>query len=372
MTMKNEFERYGIQPNDRPSGNLELQLRCMIRVFRLIRAELKSNAGLPWKKRMRAWKSGFSSNSWVICNLDENNPRFYLSDLQMALKGYKINGFFTPIIGNKLMLSGLLHSQHIPHPDIVSTIDHGQMFAEDRPFEPDLERTLSASLERYPSQVFRPSWSGGGNGVFILNRVQEGLKLNGREIKLEEVCALLSRLDRYLATEFQQQARYARTIYPGATNTIRVMSLWDMEHGQPFVAAMSHRFGSFRSGATDNFHGGHGGLCATVNLESSTLGKAARLSADNHLVWMSSHPDTGERIEDVAIPGLGKCIEGVLKAASHFPFCPFIGWDVVITEDGYSILEANTLPALAVVQVHTPLLKDPRSRQFFQYQGMVT
>ena len=131
MTMKNEFERYGIQPNDRPSGSLELQLRCMIRVFRLIRAELKSNAGLPWKKRMRAWKSGFSSNSWVICNLDENNPEFYLSDLQMALKGYKINGFFTPITGNKLILSRLLDSHNIPHPDIVSTIDHGRMLAED-------------------------------------------------------------------------------------------------------------------------------------------------------------------------------------------------------------------------------------------------
>jgi hypothetical protein len=34
-------------------------------------------------------------------------------------------------------------------------------------------------------------------------------------------------------------------------------------------------------------------------------------------------------------------------------------------------LEAKTLRGFAVVQVHTPLLKDPRTRQFFHHWGMV-
>ena len=38
-------------------------------------------------------------------NLDENDPELYLPDLRVALKGYKINGFFNSIIGNKLVLA---------------------------------------------------------------------------------------------------------------------------------------------------------------------------------------------------------------------------------------------------------------------------
>ena len=101
------------------------------------------------------------------------------------------------------------------------------------------------------------------------------------------------------------------------------------------------------------------------------MGKAVMQSSDKKIIWESSHPDTGEPIEGVVIPGLDNCIEGLLQAASHLPFCPCIGWDVVITEDGFSILEANPIPGLIIVQIHTPLLIDPRTRQFFQRWGVV-
>ncbi len=371
MTAKNQFERYGILPNVRPSGRLELQLRCMVRFYRTIFAELKSKPGLPWKQRLRAWKSGFSSKSWILYNLAENDPDLYLPDLPVALKSYKINGFFNPIIGNKLVLSRLLAAHRIPHPDVVSIILEGQLIEDDARFDPDLPQALSRTLDRYPRQVFRPTWSGSGQGVFFLSRDDDGLKLNGKEVTPQEVCALLSRLDRYLSTEFKEQGAYARNIYPGSTNTLRILSLWDVKSGDPFIAAVSHRFGSVRSGPLDNWHQGRGGVCASVDVETATLGQAATLSPDQRLVWVSSHPDTGEPIEGVVIPGLKKGIEGVLNAASHFPFCPCIGWDVVLTEDDFSILEANPLPAMAVLQVHTPLLQDPRSRQFFHRWGMV-
>lgn len=371
MTAKSEFERFGILPNVRLSGSLELQLRCLVLFSRAVFSELKSKTGLPWKQRLRAWKSGFSSNSWMVYNLAENDPKLYLPDLSTRLRSFKINGFFNPIIGNKLILSRLLAVHQIPHPAVVSIILDGQLFEDDAPFDPDMSQALSRTLDRYPRQVFRPTWSGGGQGVFFLNRDHDGLKLNGEEVTSEEVCAFLSRLDRYLSTEFQEQGAYAKKIYPGSTNTIRLLSLWDVKNGNPFIAAVSHRFGSSRSAPIDNWHQGRGGFCASVDVETSTLGQAAMLSSDQQLVWVPSHPETGEPIEGVVIPGLNNCIEGLLNAASHLPFCPCIGWDVVLTKDGFSILEANPMPAMDVWQVHTPLLQDPRTRQFFQRWGLV-
>jgi len=370
MTGKVNFKRFGILPNLRTRGGLELQLRCIVHFSRAAMAELKSKTGLHWKTRLRAWRFGFSSKSWDMYKLDENDPGLYLADLGTLLKSYKINGFFNPIIGNKLVLSRLLTAHRIPHPDVVSIILDGQLIEENAPFDPDLPRALSRTLDRYPRQVFRPTWSGAGQGVFFLSREDDGLKLNGEEVTLEEACIYLSGLNRYLATEFLEQAAYARKIYPGSTNTIRVMSLWDEKRGEPFVAAISHRFGSSHSGMIDNWHQGTGGVCASVDEETSTLGRGLRRASDGRMVRESSHPETGEAIEGVAIPGLKDGIEGVLTAARHFPFCPMIGWDLLLSEEGFNILEANPLPGLTIVQVHTPLLKDPRSRQFFQRWGM--
>ena len=371
MKTKSRFEHFGILPNVRRSGGLELQLRCWVRFSRAVFSELKSRTGLPWKQRVRAWRSGFSSKAWLLYNLAENNPDLYVADLRQELKIYKINGFSNPIVGNKLVLSRLLATHQIPHPDVVSIIHDGQLFDAGAPFDPDMPQALSRTLDRFPSQVFRPTWSGSGQGVFFLSRDDDGLKLNGNELTLEEVCAFLSELDRYLSTEFQEQAAYARKIYPGSTNTLRILSIWDMSNGAPFIAAVTHRFGTSRSAPIDNWHLGRGGVCASVDPATSTMGKASTRTSDDELIRVSSHPDTAEPIEGVVIPGLSNCIEGLLKAASQLPFCPLIGWDVVITEDGFSILEANTLPGFAVAQIHTPLLQDPRTRQFFSRWGMV-
>ena len=122
MTWAKELERFDVLPCKRSSGRLELELRCLVRVPRLIRAELKSGPRLPWKQRLRSWKSGFTSNSWVMYNLAENDPDQYVTDLSWVLKMYKINGFYNPIVGNKLIASRLFERHGIPHPNVVSYV----------------------------------------------------------------------------------------------------------------------------------------------------------------------------------------------------------------------------------------------------------
>ena len=133
-----------------------------------------------------------------------------------------------------------------------------------------------------------------------------------------------NQLDRYLSTAFEEQAAYARTIFPDSTNTLRILTLRDETSHESFVAAVTHRFGLSRTTPIDNWHKGTGGICASVDVETSSLGQAVTVSSDNQLVWHSSHPETGELIEGVEIPGLINCLEGLLEAANHFPFCPRI------------------------------------------------
>ena len=130
MKLKNELERFGVASSVRPSGDFELRLRCYARFLRAVRNELKSKQGLPWKQRLKAWKLGFSSQTWVLYGLAENDPQQYLSDISARLGVYKINGFFNPIIGNKLVFSRLAAAHGIPHPEVVSIIIDGRLIED--------------------------------------------------------------------------------------------------------------------------------------------------------------------------------------------------------------------------------------------------
>jgi hypothetical protein len=43
----------------------------------------------------------------------------------------------------------------------------------------------------------------------------------------------------------------------------------------------------------------------------------------------------------------------------------------VVTEGGFKVLEGNNHPGLALIQMHCPLLGDPRLRAFYTRHGVV-
>lgn len=341
-----------------------------MRFFDALWAELRSQTGLPFSTRLKAWRCGFSSKAWKICQLDDKDPALYLADLKAAWRGYRINGFYNPVLGNKLLLSRLLSAHGAPHPEVVALVANGRLYDGEGRAGDNAATTVHRSLERCPQQVYRPALAGNGEGIFFLQMKGSVITLNGKRTSVEEVCRLLKGLNGYVVTEYVQQAAYARQIFDGSTNTLRILTLWDQDSDRPFVAALVHRFGSRRSGLTDHWHQGRGGVCAAVDRESGTLGPAALLSGDGQLTWTSRHPDTREAIEGVEVPGLASCLATMLKIAGHFPYCPSIGWDVVLQDKGFSVIEANTSQGLLIMQVHEPLLKDPRTRDFYERWGM--
>jgi hypothetical protein len=373
------FQRFGILPHARWRGRLELELRGLVRFARQIRRELFSPFRVGPRRRLQAWRHGFSSMAWVLYGLPENDPALYLGDLFLPARAYKINGLANPILGDKLVLSHLLAAFGLPHPAVVGLVLDGRLTPAETsrrgpagaPGRLECDRVLEAMVERHPRIVFRPTQSGAGQGVFFLDARDGGYRLNGHGATTEEVCSLLGGLHHYVATGFVDQAAYAREIFPDSANTLRVLTLWDETRREPFVAAVTHRFGSERSAPLDNWHQGRGGVVAAVDVDTATLGRAVTLAEDKTVAWMSNHPDTGRRIEGVAISGLRASLDGLLDAAARVPFCPLIGWDVLITDTGYSVIEANPMPGLYVWQVHVPLLVDPRTRAFFERRRVV-
>lgn len=360
------FAKFGIPANRRPAGDMELALRSWVRYLRGWRMELA--AGGRWGDRLRAWPRGFTTASWRLFGLDQHDPDLFAADFPLVLRGTRINGFWNPIVGNKLVLSYIARATGVPCPPILGCIVRGRPhdFAGRRSSE--LLDTLADWSEGEQGLVFRPHWSGGGEGVFFVDRRGGRWSINGHPAEPDDLRQVVGNLDRYLVTRRLEQARYAREIFPRTANTLRVLTLRD--DAGPFVAAAVHRFGSSHSFPVDNFHQGRGGLCAAMDRESGVMGKAATTDPTGRPVLHTHHPETGAPIEGVQVTHYHEAIAGLLRLCEALPEARSVGWDVLITEDGYSVLEGNSPPSMSVWQVHQPLRADPRIARFLAAHGV--
>ncbi|MFH1153274.1 MAG: sugar-transfer associated ATP-grasp domain-containing protein [Pseudomonadota bacterium] len=337
-----------------------------------VRAEKLCTVKLPLAKRFKAWRMGFTSASYAIYGLDKQKPDDYLRDFSDI--NYTLNNPGAHSVNNKFTFSNMMTRATIPTPGIIALINGGSIaypIRQDAPDRGDLTANVDAWLEHYGKLVFRPTCGGGGAGVFFMDRSGGRLTVNREPQDLVDVCSYLKRQSSYLVTEFVEQANYARRIYPDVTNTVRVLTIWDSITKHPVITNAAHRFGSSRSFPVDNFHGGLGGLCSPIDLNSGELGPGLRLSESGSLFHHNKHPETEGQIAGIKIPNWEKVKQLILEAAKTCAVSPYIGWDIIITEQGCSFIEGNSPPGVMVWQVHNPLLRDLRLKRFYMEQGMI-
>lgn len=365
--------RYRIAPlAPRGESRIKRGLTWLARMLRFARREMTSPIRLPLARRWGAWRRGFSTRSYVIYGLDAHDPRHYLSDYASIARADRVNGPFNAVVGNKLAFARAMALYGLRHPRVHAVLDRGVVHSLDAPGPGSSVRSwLADGLTAGRRVVCKPAAAGSGQGIIFVTRVPTGVLVNDVPASLDDADVLLAPLRRYLITEFAEQADYAARIYPGTTNTVRILTLWDMDLGAPFAAAAVHRFGTVRSAPVDNWHGGWGGLSAGIGVDTGTLGPGATLSDRSRLVWHERHPESGAPIAGVRVEGWPSTVEMVLAAAARFPEAPAIGWDLVITRDGCSFLEGNCPPGVYVWQVHAPLLADPRVRRFYREHGVI-
>jgi hypothetical protein len=322
---------------------------------------------LPWKQSVRAWSLGFSEWSYLLYDLERRDPNHFLSDRDQALKAHRILGRRIELVRDKWNFTGLLQSAQFPQPHLYGRLCGGRFFAQDQGGDSDLPRLLN-SVGRL---VIRPSWGGGGWGIFFLECDGQSVLVNGIPATPDQLQALLRNASDSVVTAFEQQAAYAAEIYPHSTNTLRVLVLWDDVEDRPFLAAAAHRFGSRRSGLLDNFHGGRGGLSAPID-NNGVIGAALTLGPQGQRLRYAHHPDTGALIEGVAIPDWQPLVSQLLDHVARLPFLQAVGWDLVKTPGGWSCLEGNPNPGTKVWQAHHGLLEQDRVRRFYQRHGVIT
>jgi len=219
--------------------------------------------------------------------------------------------------------------------------------------------------------VLKPCVDGnGGAGVFVYERRDGAHVVNGVLVTPNDLGRRLGG-GVWLVCAYVEQADYARTIFPDVANTIRVLTMYDDEAGQAFAAAAVHRFGTRAQGPTAVDNWSRGGLTAAIDLAGGCLGRAYGFPSAGGLVTHATHPDTGTPIEGAVVSGWPAVRDGIVALATRLPFLPYVGWDVVVTDEGYQVIEGNRRPDVNLLQVHRPLLADPRVRRFYERHGVL-
>ncbi|WP_265111787.1 sugar-transfer associated ATP-grasp domain-containing protein [Halosolutus halophilus] len=385
--------------------------RTIAQARKLARAERRSGSSfdLSLRQRFRGYRRGFLSKSRVIYDFEAHDHEAYLTDYQRFLGTKRINGHWNALIDNKLAFHRVLGEFPTHRPIVYGLLADGRFHA----FDPDgafrNERAADEALEdetdgrgtvlndggvepEQSSPSTRPTaapidwvderlsngdrlvlkWfsGGGGNNVSFLERRDDTYYYDGSPTSEAELDETLASLENYLVCEFVEQADYANELFPGTTNTIRVLTMFDERDREAFVPIAIHRLGTRASVPVDNFS--NGGLSAEIDRERGRLSAAAAYPTEGSVEWHETHPDTGTRIEGTDVPGWASVRDRLLEIAETLSHVPYVGWDLVVTGEGeFSIIEANSYPGVASLQVHRPLLAEERTRRFYRYHGVI-
>lgn len=351
---------------------LKHRYRHLRLLWRLVRDELQSHTPVPIRHRIALYRRGCLSRSYALYDLARYPIEAYISDWEKACMslfyqsrnpraGYEYG------VNNKLFSTALL-GQYVRVPQIYACIEHGQVLplaSNDKFQRPwsEICQSLGGVL------VFKPTAGGQGKGVFMLSCEGGDLLINGEHYKESDVDGCIKNLDEYLVVEFIRQGACAMRLFPESTNTLRVITIIDPSDGRPYMPIAMHRIGRMASRPVDNSH--RGGVSAEVDCDTGILQRVAARDRKGRLSWHEVHPETGAPISGVQIPNWGGIKQKILDTASRLAFYKFMSWDIIVTDDGFAVIEADVVSGLRSLQQHRPLLLDDRLRRFMEYHGLI-
>lgn len=144
-----------------------------------------------------------------------------------------------------------------------------------------------------------------------------------------------------------------------------MLCVWNVEINGFYVARCFHRFGSNGS-LIDNLGGGNACL-HFVDIETGVLEPAGMTNNNNYGERYSDNVihASGKNLAGLMIPRFNEIKDKVIEISNSMPFLKYVGWDIAITNDGFKIIEANSLTSLGVLQRQGGYLDDPRLRKIF-------
>lgn len=221
-------------------------------------------------------------------------------------------------------------------------------------------------LEEEKALAFKRIRGRAGIG-FIVGRYQKNDRFTFNDVpyNCQEAEKYISSLDGYIVSEFVQQCSLYEKIWSKTTHTLRIQTSNVMKGKAEAVFAFL-RFGSSKALYFVSHVISPGIYTAYIDVKTGEVKTVITADEKGKAVHVTEHPDTGVNML-CPVPHwdliVSKCIEMHDKKLSNLSW---LGWDIVITDDGFRILEINTLSGVVGVEAFDPILGSEKLKPHFR------
>lgn len=303
---------------------------------------VRNNFKVPFLTKVRANLNGYLGDQYILYDFKHTDKNEYLSEFDWYRSRY-INEPFDFAFNNKVVCAEMLkhhirfsRNYFIINKGVLHDFEHGPL-AFDAVFDKIIEEG---------KLVIKPFAMGKGNGVHLLSYEDGKFFMDTEEKTREELEAYLKKLDMYVFCEYIHQHPYSDKLYDKTTNTIRFITMRDIDTHEMKVFRAVQRIGRKETIPVDN--GSKGGLVANIDLETGMLSEAKCLK---ELGSWDVHPDSGNPIKGVVIPDWDGIKKEILDVCKKIPYMDFMAWDLLITEEGPCVIEINTSSGINIIQL---------------------
>lgn len=285
---------------------------------------------------------GFMPDQVALYNLNMKNRHEYLSEFDWYKSRY-INEPYNFILNNKLVCTDML-KQYVKVAEIFVVKQKGKITSLDNKVK-SYEDIIS-EIKKRGYAFIKPNNMGKGSGVLRFTYEQGKFYVDEKEVAEDELLALLKKRNDYHICEGIKQSKYLNKLYDKTTNTIRMVTLRNPDTNEFEIYSAVQRIGTKETIPVDN--GSRGGLTAKIDIDTGVLTSAKCIQ---RTVDYDRHPDSNNLIKGVKIPKWDSIKKEMLELANKFPYLYFVAWDILLTDEGICIIEANTSSGVNILQL---------------------
>lgn len=292
----------------------------------------------------RLWLSfhGFVPDQYEIYDLRHNSRNDFLSEFDWY-RSRRINGREAFVLNNKVICAQLVGQYASVPENYIIRKNNNIMFPDGTIAD---NNHVIELLKNKKKSIFKPTSTGKGKNVFLIEFKENSFYLNNEKFSNQDFLKLLHTRKDWFISEYIEQAEFLNSLFPASTNTLRMITVRNQENNAFDLLFAVLRIGRNSSVPVDN--ASQGGLVAKVDLETGELSEAKSLH--NTEVYFA-HPDTGAEIKGKAVPKWDETKEKIVSLSNRFAYLDFIAWDILLTDDGFYVIEANASSGVNIVQI---------------------
>ncbi|MDP8052294.1 sugar-transfer associated ATP-grasp domain-containing protein [Pasteurella atlantica] len=321
---------------------------------------VKSHFNISLFNKIKANLRGYISDQYILYNLKEHNIKNYLSEMDWHCSRF-INQPFEFVLNNKVICNQVL-SHYVRVPEIFAIKTGSQILATGNNYSIYNLRDVFELVKQHKKLFLKPYLGGKGSDVYYLEYIEDQFLVN-KQVKIDkDILKLCNKLNNWILCEAIEQHSYANNFYDKTFNTIRIVTVRNIETHQMDVVFAVQRIGTSKTIPVDN--GSKGAIIAKIDLETGILSFAKSL---HNLTTYTKHPNSQKVIEGVVIPNWEKIKQQIMALANQFSYLHLIAWDILVMQDGnICVVEANNSTGVNVLQLWGGL-KQHSFGQFLKY-----